>query len=195
MFQTLLQFFSPKKGEYYAIFSMIMDIIASYDESDLSGKRMNCRGIVWLRVKKRYDYSLWTGSLFVEKKSKEREGKGGRVRLSLSLRFPARPKACSQAITITMMSYIIVSITVITHCTPSLPCKISLAFIVSVAFSRGRAKTIRKTYVWTRIFYTCGRGLVRDLKTETEAKMSLWKWFPVFSNYSNSLTLSNVDVP
>ena len=40
MFQTLLQFFSPKEGEYYAIFSMIMNIIASYDESDLSGKRM-----------------------------------------------------------------------------------------------------------------------------------------------------------
>ena len=52
MFQTLLQFFSPKKGEYYAIFSMIMDIIASYDESDLSGKCMNCRSIVWFRVTK-----------------------------------------------------------------------------------------------------------------------------------------------
>ena len=168
MFQTLLQFFSPKKGEYYAIFSMIMDIIASYDESDLSGKRMNCRGIVWLRVKKRYDYSLWTGSLFVEKKSKEREGKGGRVRLSLSLRFPARPKACSQAITITMMSYIIVSITVITHCTPSLPCKISLTFIVSVAFSRGRAKTIRTRYVWTRI--RAGEALLGTLRRKRKQK-------------------------
>jgi len=30
---------------------MIMDI-ASYDESDLSGKRMNCRGIAWFRVTK-----------------------------------------------------------------------------------------------------------------------------------------------
>lgn len=30
---------------------MIMDI-ASYDESDLRGKRMNCRGIVWFRVTK-----------------------------------------------------------------------------------------------------------------------------------------------
>lgn len=33
------------------ILSMIMDR-ASYDESDLSGKRMNCRGIVWFRATK-----------------------------------------------------------------------------------------------------------------------------------------------